>query len=126
MSTILLALGINSGLGAHSHQLSNADVSSALKWSWTNQILGIFATALGKLAVVAFLQQIHGPEQRRRIGCLWGLAMCNLVINIITIAVIVTQCSPRARLWNHALPGTCDGRRRNQITAYVQGSAYPV
>lgn len=87
-----------------------------------NQALGILAIALGKLAIVAFLQQIHGPEHRSRVIMLWGVAISNLIINAITIGMIFTQCTPREKLWNEEMPGTCDGRLRNQNTAYFQGS----
>lgn len=123
-STIFLTVSINYGLGEHvdADTLLPEQISAAIKWSWINQALGIFAIALGKLAIVAFLQQIHGPEHRGRVLMLWGVAISNLLINSITIGMIYTQCSPRRRLWNDAIPGSCDGRRRNQTTAYFQGS----
>ncbi|KAJ5691805.1 hypothetical protein N7462_001228 [Penicillium macrosclerotiorum] len=115
---------INYGIGAHQDKLTSGQISSAIKWSWMNQALGIFAIASGKLAIVAFLQQIHGPEHRGRVILLWSAAVSNLVINCITIGMIMTQCSPRAKLWHDTLPGTCDGRLRNQNTAYFQGSSF--
>lgn len=87
-----------------------------------NQALAIIAIALGKLAIVAFLQQIHGPEHRGRVILLWGIAISNLIINALTVGMIFTQCTPREKLWDEGLPGTCDGRLRNQNTAYFQGS----
>lgn len=119
---VFLTISINYGLGMHVSELLPEQITPAIKWSWINQALGIFAIALGKLAIVAFLQQIHGPEHRARVFMLWGVAASNLLINSITIGMIFTQCSPREKLWEYGLPGTCDGRRRNQIVAYVQGS----
>lgn len=102
--------------------LSPEERIASIKWSWMNQALSILAIALGKLAIVAFLQQIHGPEHRGRVVMLWGVAISNLIINAITIGMIFTQCTPREKLWNEEVPGTCDGRLRNQNTAYFQGS----
>ncbi|KAJ5101265.1 hypothetical protein NUU61_003487 [Penicillium alfredii] len=121
-SMAFLTLSITYGLGEHKNLLSPEQISLSIKWSWMNQVLAIFAIALGKLAIVAFLQQIHGPEDRGKVILLWGVALSNLVINTITIGMILTQCTPRHKLWDEEVPGKCDGRLRNQNTAYFQGS----
>ncbi|KAJ5910653.1 hypothetical protein N7504_005296 [Penicillium tannophilum] len=122
IGSIFLALGINSGLGAHKTDLTEIEITHAIKWNWINQSFGILATATGKLAIVAFLQQIHGPESRKKVIFLWGVGISNMVVNCITIVLIWTQCDPSAKLWNNALPGSCDGRVRNQQAAYFQSS----
>ncbi|KAJ5618513.1 hypothetical protein N7528_006624 [Penicillium herquei] len=122
LGSIFLGVGINTGLGAHKVDLTPDEVKHAIKWNWINQSLGIIATAIGKLAIVAFLQQIHGPESRKRVIFLWGVGLATLLLNCITIALIWTQCSPRAKLWDDSLPGNCDGRARNMRVAYFQGS----
>lgn len=119
---IFLTVSIDYGLGAHIHVLSQEEIIETIKWSWVNLALAILAIALGKLAIVAFLQGIHGPEDCRRVILLWGVAISNLIINAITIGMFYTQCTPRAKLWNAELPGRCDGRLRNQRAAYFQGS----
>jgi hypothetical protein len=124
LSVLLLTIGINYGIGTHQDQLTAGQISEATKWSWMNQSVGIFAIGTGKLALVAFLQQIHGPEHRGRVTFLWGVAISNLILNCITIGMIMTQCSPRQKLWDDNLAGTCDGRLRNQNMAYFQGSQY--
>lgn len=118
----MLILGVRAGLGAHKSDLSRSEIMCAIKWSWINQIFAILATVTGKLAVVAFLQQIHGPEHRTRVLMLWGLIASNVVINCITITVILIQCTPLEKLWDDSIPGICDGRGRNQRVAYMQGS----
>ncbi|KAJ5151591.1 hypothetical protein N7492_009886 [Penicillium capsulatum] len=115
-------MSVHAGLGAHKSELSHSEITAAIKWSWINQIFAILATVTGKLAVVAFLQQIHGPEHRRRVLLLWGLIASNVVINCITITVILIQCSPLAKLWDERVVGVCNGRGRNQEVAYMQGS----
>ena len=124
LGSVFLALGVNSGLGAHKADLTEIEITHAIKWNWINQSLGILATATGKLAIVAFLQQIHGPESRKKVIFLWGIGISNLVVNCITIVLIWAQCDPSAKLWNSALSGSCNGRVRNQQAAYFQGSEY--
>lgn len=87
-------------------------------------MLGLLATAFGKLAIVAFLQQIHGPEHRERVIGLWILAISNLIVNAITVGMVLTQCTPLEKLWNFSVPGTCDGLERNKHIAYFQGSEF--
>jgi hypothetical protein len=111
-------------MGAHQDQPTAAQITEATKWSWMDQSVGINAIGTGKLAVVAFLQQIHRPEHKRRVTFLWGVAISNLILNCITIGLIMTQCSPRDKLWNGSLEGACNGRLLNQNWAYFQGSQY--
>jgi hypothetical protein len=124
LSCIFLTLSIAYGLGQHITSLSSEQIVLTIKWSWANQILAIFAIAFGKLAIVAFLQQIHGPEDRSKVIFLWAIAASNLVINTITVGMILGQCSPVQKLWDEDLPGSCDGRIRNQNCAYFQGSTF--
>ncbi|KAK5807482.1 hypothetical protein VI817_001740 [Penicillium citrinum] len=119
---ILVTVSVAYGIGTHKDDLSASDKTAAIKWGWINQALSILATSLGKLSIVAFLQQIHGPEHRGRVIGLWALATSNLVVNVVTIAIIMTQCSPPGKLWNDKLQGSCSGRQRNEAIAYFQGS----
>ncbi|KKA22208.1 hypothetical protein T310_3772 [Rasamsonia emersonii CBS 393.64] len=121
-SAVFLTLSISYGLGQHIENLTEEGIVATIKWSWVNQVLAIFAIGLGKLAIVAFLQQIHGPEGRGKIIALWALAASNFVINAITVGMVLSQCTPLQKLWDESLPGTCDGRRRNQNCAYFQGT----
>lgn len=121
---ILVTVSVAYGIGTHKDDLSASDKTAAIKWGWINQALSILATSLGKLSIVAFLQQIHGPEHRGRVIGLWALATSNLVVNVVTIAIIMTQCSPPGKLWNDKLQGSCSGRQRNEAIAYFQGSEW--
>ncbi|KAL1968738.1 hypothetical protein VTN77DRAFT_1564 [Rasamsonia byssochlamydoides] len=121
-SAVFLTLSIAYGLGQHIGDLTPEGIVLTIKWSWVNQVLAIFAIGLGKLAIVAFLQQIHGPEDRGKVIALWAVACSNFIINTITIGMVLSQCSPMQKLWDDSLPGTCAGRQRNQNCAYFQGS----
>ncbi|KAJ5767788.1 hypothetical protein N7533_000371 [Penicillium manginii] len=119
---ILVTVSVIYGIGTHDNVLSENDIIQALKWGWINQLLGLFATSFGKMAIVAFLQQIHGPEHRERVIVLWFLAISNLVVNAITVGMVLTQCTPLEKLWDFSVPGACDGLDRNEHIAYFQGS----
>ncbi|KAJ5979823.1 hypothetical protein N7481_007121 [Penicillium waksmanii] len=119
---ILVTVSVIYGIGSHENVLSESDKAEALKWGWINQLLGLLATSFGKLAIVAFLQQIHGPEHRERVVGLWILAISNLIVNAIAVGMVLTQCAPLKKLWDFSVPGTCDGLERNEHFAYFQGS----
>ena len=93
----------------------------AIKWSWVNQLSALFAIAMGKLAIVAFLQHLHGPEDRWKVAILWVVALSSLVINVIIIIIVLTQCHPLSKLWDDKLAGTCDYLRTHN-SAFFQGS----
>ncbi|KNG88921.1 hypothetical protein ANOM_002591, partial [Aspergillus nomiae NRRL 13137] len=120
-SLIALTLSILHGLGQDATILTQDQAAMAIKWSWVNQLSALFAIAMGKLAIVAFLQHLHGPEDRWKVAILWIVAFSNLVINVIIILIVLTQCQPLSKLWDDRHPGTCD-YLRTQNCAFFQGS----
>ena len=78
--------------------------------------------SFSKLAVVAFLQRMHGPNDRNRIVFLWTVAGSNALVNIISMALLLTQCRPISKTWNDLIPGDCDTISRAQDFGYLQGS----
>ncbi|OGM51029.1 hypothetical protein ABOM_000253, partial [Aspergillus bombycis] len=99
-SLIALTLSILHGLGQDATILTKDQAAMAIKWSWVNQLSALFAIAMGKLAIVAFLQHLHGPEDRWKVAILWIVAFSNLVINVIIIIIVLTQCQPLSKLWD--------------------------
>jgi len=122
LASALSTIGIYYGLGKHQALLEPVQIVLALKYTWAGIIVALFAIPMGKLTIVAFLVQLHNQGDHRRIAFLWCAAVSNLIINAITVAMALASCSPIAKLWNHSLPGTCDGILRNQHCAYFQGS----
>ncbi|OJJ44531.1 hypothetical protein ASPZODRAFT_134612 [Penicilliopsis zonata CBS 506.65] len=122
LSLCFFTLSILYGLGQHISVLSTQQATEAMKWAWSNTLVSLFAISGGKFAVVAFLHQLHGPQDRGKKIFLWTLASSNLIMNTITVGTILGTCMPAAKLWDSSLPGTCDGGLRNQNCAYFQGS----
>lgn len=109
-------------MGQHLKSLDPVQVMYSLKWSWMAQILQLFANTTGKVAVITYLATIHGPyHARAKLAYLWTLGSLQIASIIILTVLILAQCSPVPKLWNEAVPGTCNGRIRNQNFAFFQG-----
>lgn len=119
-----LTLAVIKGLGHHIETLKMSQVSSALKWSWIYQTMAVFCIGLGKIAIIAFLLHIHGPNAKKRPWFLWFIGASTIIVNGVVIGLIWAQCNPVPKLWNEELKGNCNGRKLNQNFAYFQGSTY--
>ncbi|KAL5000357.1 hypothetical protein BDV10DRAFT_37313 [Aspergillus recurvatus] len=122
-SMVMLTLAAQAGLGARELVLNVTEGHYALLFGWLNQFLALIAIGLGKLTIVAFLQQIQGYHTLFRTVLLWTLAGSNFVLNCIAAVLLIVQCDPVQKLWAGSLPGQCPGRKRIQIFGYVQGTA---
>ncbi|KAN0067195.1 hypothetical protein V8E54_014650 [Elaphomyces granulatus] len=74
------------------------------------------------MAVVAFLQRMHGPNHRNRVIFLWTVAGSNAIMNLITMIMNLTQCTPVSKAWDALEPGSCADISRMQNYNYAQGS----
>jgi hypothetical protein len=112
-------------MGNHIADLDAAQRVTALKWGWIFQLLAIGASMLGKIAILVFLIQVRGRHASKP----WLLIVLGVLIfaaNIAVMGTILGQCSPMEKLWNDALPGSCDpGRKMNQSYSFFQASGLP-
>ncbi|OOF98903.1 hypothetical protein ASPCADRAFT_2330 [Aspergillus carbonarius ITEM 5010] len=120
-SMVMLTLGASYGLGLSQTLLSFNDSKMALLYGWVNQLLALIAIGLGKLTMVAFLEQIQGYHTKARSIILWSLAGSNLILNCIAAILMMLQCSPTRLLWEAYAKGGCPWRTRIQIFGYIQG-----
>lgn len=121
----MLTVACASGLGNHITSLTAVQAVKALQWSWFGQILAIQAIGFGKIAVIAFLLRIQDRANSRKarilVYFLYFIGLSNVIININQAVLILTSCSPAARLWDQGLPGTCNQIARTNYVGYFQG-----
>lgn len=126
LATIFLTISVLFGLGEHLADLLEKDSELINKnqfYQWIFTTFAIAAIALGKIAIIAFILQIEGSTTLgRRKWVLYFFAASNIVVNIIILPIIWVQCTPTAKMWDESLPGNCEGRLRNQLYGYFQGS----
>ncbi|KAL8651805.1 MAG: hypothetical protein Q9210_003055 [Variospora velana] len=121
-SQVLIGLAVHYGLGEHIDSLDQREISLALTYIWQAQPLQLLANTTGKFAIAALLVTLHGPRfAKAKTIFIWTLVGFQTAFVAIGIVMIYTQCRPVAKLWRDSLPGTCDGRGRNQTFAYAQG-----
>lgn len=120
----MITAGAAHGLGMSQIYLTLEQQHYALLYGWLSQFLALIAIGMGKLAIVAFLEQIQGGISRYRTFTLWFLAGSNLIVNVIAAVLAMVECNPVQKLWDEDIPGDCRGRKRIQIFGYVQGCKY--
>lgn len=124
-SQVFTTLSVYYGMGQHLQSLAPVQIMYSLKWSWMAQIFQLLANTTGKIAVISYLNHISGPSYAKAQSVfLWTLCWLQVASIIVLIAFILAQCSPLQKLWNEAIPGTCNGRIRNRNFAFGQGSKY--
>ena len=119
---MFLILGVHWGLGRRLEANNIVALREINKWIVFIQVMMFISSSFSKMAVVAFLQRMHGPNHRNRVIFLWTVAGGNAIINLITMAVNLTQCTPTSKLWDVSEPGSCADLSREQYYNYVQGS----
>lgn len=117
----MITVGATYGLGRPQDMLSFNQSKMALLYGWVNQLIALVAIGLGKLTIVAFLEQVQGYQTKARSIFLWSVAGSNLVLNCIAAILMMLQCSPRRMLWEAYAKGNCPYRSRIQIFGYIQG-----
>ena len=126
IDTAMITVAVTSGLGNHLSLLHYSQRVNSEMWSWIAQSILIQTVGFGKYAVIAFLLRIQGRAQGKKMifltYLLYFIAISNFAMNIITMAMIFTSCSPTAKFWNQSLPGTCNNVTRLNHTGYFQGS----
>lgn len=114
------------GLGEHLADLVEKDPALITKnqfYQWIFTTFAIVGISLGKLTIIAFILQIEGTTTLTRKWVLYFFAASNIVVNIIILPIIWTQCTPTAKIWDDSITtGNCNGRRTNQLYGYFQGS----
>lgn len=127
----LVALGVLTAACAYGLGRNNADLdewhsSRAIMTLWIGQALCIFAIALSKLVVIAFLLRVQGNSYRWGTYFLYFLAATNLIINTFETILVQFQCDPTWKLWMPEVPGNCYVRDHvNNVSGYLQGGEIP-
>jgi len=122
ISHVFLIFGVHWGLGRRLLVFDLTTFEQINKWSLLVQVIMLISSSFSKMAVVAFLQRMHGPHDRNRVIFLWTVAGSNTIVNLIAMSLLLTQCTPTAKAWDTTMPGNCDSISRAQDFGYLQGS----
>lgn len=113
------------GIGNHQENLTENDVTTAIKYFWLGIYVCVLSVAISKLAVIALLLQIQGPTHPKMKWVLYFVGVSNTLIHMAQVFILVNQCSPPARLWDRSIDGTCNLIVFGTYTGFFQGSKLP-
>lgn len=84
-----------------------------------------FSQSLGRFAVIALLVSLHGTSEAFKKGqkFLYALGFVQFAVNMVQVAMILTQCQPLRRLWNPFITaGNCDRALATRQFGFLSGS----
>ncbi|GJN77429.1 O-methyltransferase [Purpureocillium lilacinum] len=119
---VLMTVSARFGLGNHEGLLSDADIVQTNFWSWMAQVLAILAMAVGRIAVIAFLITLQARTNVTGRWVLYLVGAAQGLINLGEVVLILRQCDPIQKLWDHNVPGTCDLVLVCSQVGFAQGS----
>lgn len=112
----LLTASVRLGLGKHPYAMDPSKMSQTLKLYTMATPFGILVLALPALAIAIVLTDLIGPT-RRHTWILYPFPVLQIVIGIVGIILLFTQCKPASTLWrSHPGPRCLDP---SHMTGYV-------
>lgn len=124
-SMATLTVGAIQGMGEKESSIPPENIGMMILYGWISQMLILIGIGLGRVAIVMFLLRIQGYQKLFKAVLLWFIAGSNLIINIVTVVLIIFQCSPVQKLWDDRISGSCAGREWTQKFGYFQGCECP-
>ena len=109
------------GIGNHEAVLSLPDLVTCNLWSWIGQIVAIMALVFARIAAIVFFLSIQGPTHRKLRQAVYAVVALQGLVNTIEVVLILKQCTPTQKLWNPAIPGTCNLIKICSQVGYLQG-----
>lgn len=118
----LVSIGVKHGYGLHLEDIIDLDERElALKFTYISPAPSILASTSGKISMVLFLLRLLGHSATRgHRYFLFSVAAIMVALNIFTIGIILSQCSPIEKSWKPWIPGTCLSARWLDIGGRIQ------
>ncbi|GAB7340524.1 hypothetical protein MBLNU457_6943t1 [Dothideomycetes sp. NU457] len=123
-SQSLLTVAAYHGLGMHIWELDVDLITIVLKYYWASATVGLFGILSAKVAIIALLLAVKGPNQKKRGYLLHFLWISNLLFIIAVVLMIYFQCRPADAIWDITkLPNAnCSLKPVARAVGYAQGA----
>ncbi|MCJ1358483.1 MAG: hypothetical protein MMC33_008483 [Icmadophila ericetorum] len=96
------------GIGRHILCLSEANVSTILKWLTITDVLDVAAVGCAKISVCLYIQRVLGNSiSKLSLLLLRVLLGCIVLLHAADFLVFLLQCRPIQAIWDSQVPGTC-------------------
>ncbi|RAL11831.1 uncharacterized protein BO97DRAFT_453454 [Aspergillus homomorphus CBS 101889] len=120
-NSVFLTIATHWGLGTHMAALSHERIMYSVKWVYLCEFFSILSPGIGRIAYASLLMSLV-PPVRWRTRLLWSIIWIQFAVDIATIAVSFSQCSPMRKFWDSRVPGSCWPATVQRDMGYFQGS----
>lgn len=122
-SVITLAfesIALHNGIGTHKMFLTDAKAVEASKWSNITITPSLLACMLARISLCLLMLRIVGRTLAYQVF-LWFIIVGTVVFSSLAVSNTYIACVPVAKVWDPALPGTCNRDRRLAIGTALSG-----
>ena len=112
---------IRYGVGQHVSDLADPTLQlpHIIQWNTAYQIDNVICVNLVKISILLFVLRIQNSKMVAHL--IWAVMLVMSIVNIVSVAMLATQCQPLAKLWKPTLPGICFDRSNITKIGYAQG-----
>ncbi|MCJ1252151.1 hypothetical protein MMC30_009389 [Trapelia coarctata] len=111
---------LNGGAGIHQWDLYILPVIHSAEYLNIAEVLYVLAICLVKVSILLQIHRIFAPPRNTVLYVLiWGLVAINSLLYTAIGLVTIFQCTPRERIWNPLIPGTCV----NEYAVFISGAS---
>ena len=116
------------GIGRHILCLSEANVSTILKWLTITDVLDVAAVGCAKISVCLYIQRVLGNSiSKLSLLLLRVLLGCIVLLHAADFLVFLLQCRPIQAIWDSQVPGTCYSMHTSLTFTYgISGKFTPL
>lgn len=108
------SIAIKHGIGTHKVFLTRAGAIEAAKWSTLTITPNVLTTMMARISICLFMLRIVNKTTTYRYF-LVSIIIGTAAIGTLTVLNTYITCKPVPKIWNSALPGTCNPRSRYAI-----------
>lgn len=114
ITLVFESLAVKNGIGTHKMYLSEAGAIEAAKWATLAITPNLLATMMARISLCLLMLRIVGKAQPYHILLVSIIVLTAAIGTLACINTYIT-CKPVPKIWNSALPGTCDPDMRHAI-----------
>lgn len=114
-------LDVHWGAGRHSFDLEDPamQIPKVVMWHTIYQIDQVLSVNFTKMSILIFILRIQNSKIMA--ATIWPTMIIMIIVNLLTVSVLVSQCRPLPKLWHPSIAGTCFARNELSKFGYAQG-----
>lgn len=114
ITLIFESIAVKNGIGTHRMYLSEARAVDAAKWATLAITPNLLAIMMARISLCLLMLRIVGKTQPYHFFLVSAIVLTAAIGTLACINTYIT-CKPVPKIWNPALPGTCDAKMRHTI-----------